>query len=181
VTVQGLRRERTPAGFLSDGALRRPVRTQVVALAVSAALCFGTEAAGGALTAAAVRDWYPTLAKPAWTPPSWVFGPVWTLLFALMAASAWLVWRRSGPRGAGVALGLFGAQLVLNAGWSLLFFALCSPGAALIEINVLWVAIAATIAAFARVSRAAALLLVPYLLWVGYATALNAAVWSMNP
>jgi benzodiazapine receptor len=157
------------------------VTDRVVAFGVSAALCFGTEAVGAVLTAAGVREWYPTLAKPAWTPPSWVFGPVWTLLYALMAVAAWLVWRRAGLRGGRVPLGLFAAQLVLNAAWSGLFFALRNPAAALVDIVALWVLIAATVAAFARVSRTAALLLVPYLLWVTFAAALNAAIWTMNP
>jgi tryptophan-rich sensory protein len=151
------------------------------ALAAALALCLGTEAVGGLLTAASVRDWYPALRKPPWTPPAGVFAPVWTLLFVLMAVSAWMVWSRAGLRAARRGLALFLAQLALNAGWSALFFALRRPDLALVEIIVLWVAIAATLVSFARISRPAAALLVPYLLWVTYATALNAAIWWMNP
>jgi tryptophan-rich sensory protein len=147
---------------------------------VSLAVCFGTAAVGGALTASGVRDWYPTLNKPWWTPPDWVFGPVWTALYLMMAVAAWLVWRRAGWPGGRTALVLFAVQLVLNAAWSGLFFALRDPGAAFAEVVVLWAAIAATLVAFGRVSRVAAGLLVPYLLWVTYATALNGAIWVMN-
>lgn len=150
------------------------------ALAATLALCLGTEVGGGLLTAAAVRDWYPTLRKPSWTPPDWLFAPVWTLLFVLMAVSAWLVWNRGGLRAARWGLALFLAQLALNAGWSGLFFALRRPDLALIEIVVLWVAIAATLVSFGRVSVTAAVLLAPYLLWVTYAAALNGTIWWMN-
>jgi tryptophan-rich sensory protein len=149
-------------------------------LAAALAVCLATEAIGGALTAASVRDWYPTISKPAWTPPSWVFAPVWTLLFVLMAVSAWVVWDRAGIRAARWGLGLFLVQLVLNASWSGLFFALRRPDLAFVEIIVLWVAIAATLVSFGRHSRPAAALLVPYLLWVTYAAALNGAIWWMN-
>jgi tryptophan-rich sensory protein len=149
-------------------------------LMAAVAVCLGTGALGAWLTADGVRDWYPGLNKPAWTPPDWVFGPVWTLLYLLMAVAAWLVWLRADARAARPALGLFLGQLVLNAGWSGLFFALHSPGLAFAEILVLWPAIAATLVSFARVSRLAAGLLVPYLLWVTYAAALNGAIWVMN-
>lgn len=149
-------------------------------LLVTSALCFGTAAIGAALTAGPVQEWYPTIRKPSWTPPDWLFGPVWTLLFGLMAVSAWLVCCRASIREARWGLGLFLVQLVLNAGWSGLFFALRSSGIAFVEILVLWTAIAATIFLFARVSPVAAALLVPYLIWVTYATALNAAIWWMN-
>jgi tryptophan-rich sensory protein len=150
------------------------------ALAATLAVCLVTEAVGGLLTAASVRGWYQTLRKPAWTPPDWVFMPVWTLLFLLMAVSAWLVWNRAGVRAARWGLALFLAQLALNAAWSGLFFALRRPDLAFIEIIVLWVAIAATMLSFGRVSLPAAALLAPYLVWVTYATALNGTIWWMN-
>jgi|GEM_PF-228620 tryptophan-rich sensory protein len=126
-------------------------------------------------------DWYPTLTKPAWTPPDWVFGPVWTLLYILMAVAAWLVWRKAGFAGARLALVLYFVQLALNAAWSGLFFGLRSPAAGLVDILLLWMVIAATLVAFARHSAVAAGLLVPYFVWVSYAAALNFAIWRMNP
>ncbi|MCA8914930.1 MAG: tryptophan-rich sensory protein [Planctomycetes bacterium] len=125
-------------------------------------------------------DWYDSLRKPAFNPPGWVFGPVWTLLYAMMGTSAWLVWRRGGFKHAGTALGLFILQLVLNAAWTPLFFGLKAPGVALVVIIALWLAILATAIAFMGRSRLAALLLLPYLLWVSYATLLNGSLWYLN-
>ena len=153
---------------------------KVATLLVSIAVCLGVQAVSGVLTASGVRDWYPTLRKPGWTPPDWVFFPVWTVLYVLMALAAWLVWHHARGPGRRTALVLFAVQLALNAAWSGLFFALRSPGAAFAEIVALWVAIAATLVSFGRVSPAAAGLLVPYLLWVTYATALNGTIWVMN-
>jgi tryptophan-rich sensory protein len=152
------------------------------ALVLFVGICLLAGAAGGALTASAVRDWYPTLAKPSWTPPSWVFGPAWTTLYILMGVAAFLVWRRTDADRAArrLALGLFGVQLVLNIAWSGVFFGLRQPGWAVAEIAMLWVAIVATIWAFARVSRPAALLLLPYITWTTFAAALNTAIWRMN-
>jgi tryptophan-rich sensory protein len=153
---------------------------QLAVLMALVALCLLTGAVGAALTAVSVRDWYPTLRKPPWTPPDWLFGPVWTTLYVLMALAAWLVWRRGGWPASRAALGLFAVQLVLNGAWSGLFFTLRSPGAAFAEIIHLWVAILATVWAFVQVSRLAAGLLAPYLIWVTYAAALNGAIWMMN-
>lgn len=158
----------------------RPVWTRAGMLLLCVVVCLGVGALSAALTAGPVKEWYPTLRKPAWTPPDWLFGPVWTALYLMMAVAAWLVWSRAGLLGARVGLGLFLVQLVLNAAWSGLFFALRSPGAAFAEIVALWAAIAATIVAFARVSPTAAALLAPYLLWVTYATALNGTIWVLN-
>lgn len=138
-------------------------------------------AGSGFVTAGAVREWYPSLVRPSFAPPSWVFGPVWTALYLMMGLAAWLVWRKAGSDPAGrVALGLFALQLVLNGLWSLLFFGLRAPGLALVEIVVLWVAIAATLRGFWRIDAAAGWLLVPYLAWVTFATALNAGFWWLN-
>jgi benzodiazapine receptor len=141
------------------------------------ALCFVAAAVG----AFALPDaWYASLHKPSWNPPGWVFGPVWTLLYTMMAVAAWLVWRRGGfvmQRGP---LTWFLVQLALNAAWSPLFFGLHQPGLALVDIVLLWLAIAATIAAFGRVYRGAAWLLAPYLLWVSFASVLNFTLWRMN-
>lgn len=160
-----------------------PIRSsakQAAVLIVLLALCLGTGALGAALTARSVRDWYPTLAKPGWTPPDWVFGPVWTTLYLMMALAAWLVWRRAEWTTSRTALAMFTAQLVLNLAWSGLFFALRNPASALADILLLWCAIVATIWSFQRISAPAAGLLIPYLLWVTYASALNGAIWSMN-
>jgi len=142
------------------------------------AICFAVAGLGGWATATSVESWYPTLAKPAFTPPDWVFGPVWSVLYALMALAAWLVWRRVGWRD--LALGLFFVQLALNLAWSILFFGLQLIGAALADILLLVALIAATAIAFWRIDRRAGLLLLPYLLWVGYASLLNGAMWLMN-
>ena len=125
-------------------------------------------------------EWYAGLAKPSWNPPSWVFGPVWSVLYTLMAVAAWLVWCRGGWRAQGRPLGLYLVQLVLNAAWSPLFFGFHRPGLALIDIILMFIAIAATMLAFFRVRTVAGLLLVPYLIWVGFASILNFTLWWMN-
>lgn len=150
------------------------------ALALFVAACVLTGAIGGIATASSVDSWLPGLNKPSWNPPDSVFGPVWTLLYLMMAVAAWLVWRRRDQSSVRTSMLLFGIQLALNAGWSIVFFGLRQPGLAVIEIVLLWLAIAATIRAFARVSVPAALLLVPYLGWVSFASALNFAIWRLN-
>jgi benzodiazapine receptor len=155
-----------------------PARQSWLGLAGLVALCFAVAAIGGAVTATSVQTWYPELAKPAFTPPDWLFGPVWTTLYAMMGVGAWLSWRRVGLRH--LALRLFFAQLALNLAWSLLFFGLHWIGVALVDILLLLVLIAATTYAFFVIDRRAALLFVPYLLWVGYASLLNGAIWLMN-
>jgi translocator protein len=136
---------------------------------------------GGLATRSSVGSWYLTLDKPSWNPPSWVFGPVWTTLYVLMGVAAWLVWRSAAPAEAKRrAARLFWAQLALNVLWSFLFFGLRSPALALGEILVLWAAILLTLRAFWRVRPLAGALLVPYLAWVSYATALTAAITWLN-
>lgn len=125
-------------------------------------------------------DWYAALRKPAWNPPGWLFGPVWTTLYTMMAVAAWLVWKRGGFVFQRRPLALFLGQLVLNAAWTPLFFGLHRPGMAFAVIILLWLAIAATLVAFRPVSRAAAWLLVPYLAWVGFAAVLNGTLWRLN-
>lgn len=124
--------------------------------------------------------WYDQLDKPSWTPPGYVFGPVWTALYTAMAVAAWLVWKARGFAGASAALSHYLAQLAANAAWSWLFFGRNEVGAALVDIGVLWVLILATLVLFWRHHRVAGWLLVPYLLWVSYASALNFAIWRMN-
>lgn len=127
-------------------------------------------------------DWYASLAKPGWTPPPWVFGPAWTILYAMMAVAAWRLWRRrdARPRASRRALALFAVQLALNLAWTPVFFGMQRPDLALAVILLLWVAIAATIVAAWKACKTAAALLVPYLAWVTFATALNAAIWRLN-
>ena len=136
-------------------------------------------AAVGAAASVDAPSFYAQLSKPAWAPPAGVFGPVWTVLYALMGVAAWLVWRSPGPKRA--ALTLFGAQLAANALWSWLFFAWHRGALAAVEILVLLALIVAMIVAFWRISRLAALLMVPYLLWVSFASMLTWAVWRSNP
>lgn len=136
---------------------------------------------GSAFTIPSVQTWYVTLVRPAIAPPSLVFAPVWTTLFLLMGIAAFLVWRKGWNRkGVRIALTLFLVQLVLNTLWSVLFFGLHSIGGALIEISILWVAIVATMVAFAKVSRVAVWLLVPYILWVSFAAYLTYSYWILN-
>jgi tryptophan-rich sensory protein len=155
-----------------------PPARSLLALAASGAGAFGVAGIGGVVTARSLDGWYRRLDKPPWNPPDQVFGPVWSLLYGAQAVAAWLVWRSGGDRAP--ALELYGAQLALNLGWTLLFFGLRRPGWAVLEIVVLWLAIAATVAAFRRRSRAAAWLLLPYLAWVSFALALNVAIWRRN-
>ena len=135
---------------------------------------------GGAASIEA-GPFYNQLVRPEWAPPSSVFGPVWTVLYALMGIAAWLVWRVGGFRAARTALTLFIVQLALNALWSWLFFGWHRGGLAFVDILLLWLFIAATMVAFWKISRLAGALLVPYLLWVSFAAALNYAVWQLNP
>jgi len=132
-------------------------------------------------TQLSVTTWYPTLAKPWFTPPNWLFAPVWTLLYAMMGLAVFLVWRRGTAR-AGVrqALVLFGLQLGLNAAWSFAFFGARSPGLGLVVIVGLGAVLTWTVERFFRVRSAAGWLMVPYLVWVGYAVLLNAAIWTLN-
>ncbi len=153
----------------------------ISALVLSLAVCFSISGLGGAITAEPVKSWYPGLFKPALTPPDIAFPIVWTALYALMAIAAWRVWRVAGWQRGSRALALFGVQLVLNLGWSWLFFGQQMIGAAVIEIGLLWLAIAACMAAFFRHDRIAAALLLPYLLWVSFAAYLTFAIWQLNP
>jgi len=151
------------------------------ALAGFVFLCLAVGAVAGFATATNVSTWYATLNKPSFNPPNGVFGPVWTLLYVLMAISAWRVWRSTGPEGPRrAALSAWAAQLALNFAWSFLFFALHAPAAALVEILVLLVVLAITLVLSWRVDRVAGLLLAPYLAWVAFATALNLEIWRLN-
>lgn len=137
-------------------------------------------AVGGVATSQEAPAFYQTLQRPAWSPPAWVFGPVWTVLYVTMGIAAWLVWKPAGLRGAKRPLSFFLVQLALNAAWSWIFFGWRQIGWALVEIVVLWLAILATVVAFWRARPLAGALLLPYLGWVGFAVALNGAIWWSN-
>lgn len=141
------------------------------------ALCFSASA--GAVFVS-TEGWYAQLQKPEWNPPAWVFAPIWSTLYVMMAVSAWLVWRDGGWRKQGRTLGLFLVQWLLNALWTPLFFGMHLTGVALFEITLLWVVLAATLWTFWRVNKLAGALLVPYLAWVSVATVLNFTIWRLN-
>ncbi|MEO6155052.1 MAG: TspO/MBR family protein [Thermomonas sp.] len=143
-------------------------------------LCFAASAIG-AVASIQAKAIYGELVQPGWAPPAALFGPVWTVLYALMGIAAWLVWRAGGFQRNGRALWLFIAQLVVNALWSWLFFGWHKGALAFADIILLWVLIVATMLAFWRVRPLAGALLVPYLAWVSFAAALNWAVWQLNP
>lgn len=152
---------------------------QLAGLAAFLFICYAAAGIGSLFTTPETSPggWYETLPKPAWTPPNWLFGPVWTVLYSLMGIAAWLVWRtRGGVRAAAAPLALFTIQLVLNVAWSIIFFGQQQPDIAAVEIVLLWLAILATTIVFWRVTRIAGILFIPYLLWVSYAAALNLAI-----
>ena len=142
-----------------------------------------TFAAGsvGAIASAQAATFYGQLSQPIWAPPAWLFGPVWSVLYICMAVAAWLIWRERGFKGAPLALCIFVIQLVANALWTWLFFVLHRGALSMAETVVLWLLIAATIVSFWPVQRLAALLLVPYLVWVSFASALTLSLWRLNP
>ena len=135
----------------------------------------------GAIASIEAKAFYGQLAQPEWAPPAWLFGPVWTALYALMAIAAWLVWRGGGFRSNRIPLALFLLQLALNALWSWLFFAWHLGALAFAEVVLLWAFILATLIFFWRARPIAGALLLPYLLWVSFAAGLNYAVWQLNP
>lgn len=141
-------------------------------------VCFAPAATGAFVS---VGDWYAQLNKPSWNPPSWIFGPVWTTLYAMMAVSAWTIWKSGGWENHRTALALFIVQLSFNALWTPLFFGLHNPRLAFACIVALWISIALTIRSFLPISQTAGLLLVPYQLWVSFAAVLNFTICRLNP
>lgn len=161
-----------------DSSSRTPLKP-IVALAISVLAVVAASVIGGLASATSAED-YARLEQPSWAPPSWVFGPVWTLLYAMMAFAAWLVWR-SGPWSeTRPALTAYAVQLVLNAAWTPLFFGMGWRGLAFAELTVLWLVLLTTIALFLRRSAVAGWLLLPYLTWTTFALCLNFAVWQLN-
>jgi translocator protein len=157
--------------------VRPSAKRSALALAGWLGICFAAAAMGGFFLPG---EWYARLQKPAWGPPNWIFGPVWTALYTIMAVAAWLVWRRGGFVAQRKALSLFLLQLFFNALWSPLFFGLHLPGLAFVDLLLLWSALAATVGVFWRAGRLAGAMLLPYLGWVTFAGALNFALWRLN-
>ena len=159
---------------------RPPLGRDVVGLIVFVGLCLAVSLAGGVATASSVSSWYPTLQKPPFNPPDWIFAPVWSVLYLCIAVAGWRVWRTAPLFAVGRALTTYGAQLGLNLAWSVLFFGLQRPDLALINIVVLFVVIVANAILFWRHDRWAGALLVPYAMWVAFAAVLNASIWMLN-
>jgi len=162
-----------------------PKRKSKVAIRLLAALgfiavCFAVSALAQLAAGGTPGEWYRGLRKPAFQPPNWLFGPVWTVLYVCMALAAWLVWSAGGFRRARGALVLFAVQLVLNGAWTPLFFGLHRPGIAFVELVALWVAIVLTTWRFFRIRAPAGVLMLPYLAWVSFAGVLNFAIWRLN-
>ncbi|MFH1300567.1 MAG: TspO/MBR family protein [Planctomycetota bacterium] len=151
-----------------------------IGLIVFLVICISAGGVGALATTPEIAGWYRTLTKPPWNPPDYVFGPVWTTLYVLMAIAGWLVWKPAGFRKAALPLSLFAVQLFLNVVWSFIFFGMHQPGWAFMEIIVLWLTIVATTITFFRCSKLAGWLFVPYLTWVSFASILNFAIWRMN-
>ncbi len=154
---------------------------KILPLVGSILFCEMAGIVGAVFTTSAISTWYSTINKPSFNPPSWVFGPTWTLLYALMGISLFLVWTHSNrDTQRRKALSIFFIQLFLNAIWSPIFFGLHAPLAAFIVIMLLWLSIVFTIVIFWKISRTAAMLLVPYLAWVSFASLLNFSIWQLN-
>lgn len=156
------------------------VARQIIGLLGWLLLSFAA-AAIGAVASVQAGSFYEQLVRPNWAPPGWLFGPVWTILYALMAVAAWLVWRTHGFKEGRTALALFIVQLIANALWTWVFFAWQQGALAFAEIVLLWCLIVATIVAFRRLNTLAAVLLLPYLAWVTFAVALTFSTWQLNP
>ena len=156
-------------------------RIEIFKLAMILILCQLAGIIGSFFTRPAIAGWYAALRKPSFTPPGWVFAPVWTLLYLLMGVAAYLVWRKGwGKNQVRQALILFGVQLMLNALWSYVFFGLRSPLAGFIDISVLAMVLIFTIQSFFKVSKPAGALLIPYFLWIAFASGLNLTIWLWN-
>jgi tryptophan-rich sensory protein len=153
---------------------------EILGLVVFLVLCLAVSGIGGAITVTSVDTWYQSLHKPLFNPPDWIFAPVWTILYILMAIAGWRVWRHAQSESRRKAFMIFAMQLGLNLAWSFLFFGLQQIGLAFLEIVILLLAIIANTILFWRVERLAGALFVPYVLWVALATVLNASLWWLN-
>ncbi len=153
---------------------------RAITVIISILMAEGAGILGSVFTASSVKGWYPAIVKPAWNPPSWVFGPVWSMLYALMGVAAAMIWNQKTMPGAKLALWTYGIQLVLNAMWSVLFFGLKNPGLAFAEIISLLVLITVTTVLFWKIRPWAGVLMLPYVAWVSFAACLNYAIWRLN-
>lgn len=152
----------------------------MVSLLIFIGVCFSAALLGSVATNASIKTWYPTIKKPSWNPPNWVFAPVWSTLYLMMAIAGRIVWERGPHQGLNLPIILFSVQLILNALWSVIFFGLRKPGWACIEIAFLWISILAATMAFWNVDWVAGALMIPYLLWVSFASFLNFTIWHLN-
>lgn len=153
----------------------------ILRLVIAIVICEGAGVVGSLFTTPSIQTWYATLTKPSFSPPNWLFAPVWTLLFLLMGISAYIIWSKGlNADEVKIALVIFGIQLLLNIFWSILFFGYHAPMAAFVEIIFLWLSILATIIYFLPISALAAWLLTPYILWVSFASILNFYLWRLN-
>ena len=155
-------------------------RAGLIALAAFIGATLFVYVVSGLVTASSVGGWYQTLTRPSFNPPDWVFAPVWSALYLMIAAAGWMAWRRTRNHQRRRVVTAWGLQLALNFLWAVLFFGLHWVGIALIDIVLLWAAILWTIVVFWPVERIAALLLIPYAVWVAFAIALNGAIWGLN-
>jgi benzodiazapine receptor len=166
---------------MSEPTTRYPKRSRdVLGLTAFLVLCLAVSGIGAAVTATSVGTWYQALHKPVFNPPDWIFAPVWTTLYILMAIAGWRVWRQAGFETGRKALTVFVVQLALNLAWSFIFFGQQRIGLALVEIVILLLAIIVTTALFWRIDRWSGVLFLPYVLWVAFATVLNASLWWLN-
>ncbi|MEI7998349.1 MAG: TspO/MBR family protein [Candidatus Omnitrophota bacterium] len=152
----------------------------MLTLLVFIILCFSAAALGTVFTNSSLKSWYPTIKKPLWNPPNWVFAPVWTILFMMMAMAGWMVWERLTQRIFCLSMVLFIIQLILNVAWSAVFFGFRSPFLALLEIIFLWLFVGLTMITFLNVYTLAGVLFLPYFLWVSFAAVLNYSIWRKN-
>lgn len=158
----------------------RSQKMELIGLVSWLAVCHSVGAVGAILTMSGLSNWYPSIQKPSFNPPNWVFAPVWMFLYTMMGLSAWLVWRERRAAQLQTPLGWFTIQLALNLAWSSLFFALEHPGLAFVDSVMMSLAILATIISFWKVSHTASIMLIPYLAWVIFATVLNYTIWQLN-
>ena len=157
------------------------MKQKITRFIVSLVLCQGAGLIGSAFTVGAIQNWYTFLNRPSFSPPNWIFAPVWTILYTLMAIALYLIWSTGlNNRLAKTAFWIFIVHLVVNALWSILFFGIKSPALAMVDIIVLWILIVTCIYLFYKIRKISAWLLVPYLVWVSFATVLNFYIWKLN-
>jgi len=155
-------------------------KKSILPLLISILIVFSFGFIGSLFTSSSIVSWYAFINKPLFSPPNWIFAPVWTLLYILMGISAFLIWKKRDNLKTKQALIFYGIQLVLNAFWSIIFFGMHNPGLALLEIIILWIFILITLIKFYKINKTAGVLFIPYLLWVSFASILNYAVWILN-